>query len=98
MGAQDAGRQGDEAVLGLIRGHEGGPHPLRGSVHLADEDPPEASVPMREGRPDMRALDSAKVVDLRAIARRIPGFPIKGRDVARAGRDELLAAFRSLNA
>jgi len=37
------------------------------------------------------------VVDLRAMARRLDNFPIKGRDVARAGRDELLAAFRSLN-
>ena len=40
---------------------------------------------------------NAKVVDLRAMARRMDNFPIKGRDVARAGRDELLAAFRSLN-
>jgi len=36
-------------------------------------------------------------VELRAEARRIPAFPIKGRDVARAGREELLKAFRSLN-
>ena len=40
---------------------------------------------------------NARVVDLRAMARRLENFPIKGRDVARAGRDELLAAFRSLN-
>ena len=43
-------------------------------------------------------LENARVVDLRAMARRLENFPIKGRDVARAGRDELLAAFRSLNA
>jgi hypothetical protein len=32
------------------------------------------------------------------MARRVPNFPIKGRDIARAGREELLAAFRALNA
>ena len=49
-------------------------------------------------RIDLAQLESSRVVDLRAMSRRIPGFPIKGRDVARAGREELLAAFRSLNA
>jgi hypothetical protein len=53
---------------------------------------------MAGGRYDMARLERAKVVELRAMARRIAHFPIKGRDVARAGRDELLAAFRSLNA
>ena len=52
---------------------------------------------MAEGRYDLAKLASAKVVELRAMARRIASFPIKGRDVARAGRDELLAAFRALN-
>ena len=31
------------------------------------------------------------------MARHVPNFPLKGRDVARASREELLAAFRSLN-
>ena len=48
------------------------------------------------GRPDAAALERMKVVELRAIARQIPGFPIRGRDVARASRDDLLAAFRTL--
>jgi hypothetical protein len=48
------------------------------------------------GHPDPAQLEQMKVVELRALARRIAGFPIKGRDVARAGRDELLGAFRSL--
>ena len=53
---------------------------------------------MQGGRIDMATLENARVVDLRAMARRLDNFPIKGRDVARAGRDELLAAFRTLNA
>lgn len=60
----------------------------------ADEPPP----PMSGGRYDIAALERARVVDLRSMARQVPDFPIKGRDVARAGREELLAAFRSLGA
>jgi hypothetical protein len=52
---------------------------------------------MTGGRYDIAQLESAKVVDLRGMARQIGDFPIKGRDVARAGRDELLAGFRALN-
>ena len=59
-----------------------------------DASPSPTTVPA--GRPDAAALERMKVVELRAIARQIPGFPIRGRDVARAGRDELLAAFRTL--
>jgi hypothetical protein len=48
-------------------------------------------------RIDYARLEQMKVVELRALARRLASFPLKGRDVARAGRDELLGAFRSLN-
>ena len=61
-----------------------------------DEDAPKPKPPMRGGRLDLATLEQTKVVDLRAIARQLPNFPIKGRDIARAGRDELLAAFRAL--
>ncbi len=44
---------------------------------------------------DMARLERARVVELRAIARRTEDFPIKGREIARAGRDELLEAFRT---
>ena len=57
-----------------------------------------ASAPeMPNGGYDVAALEKAKVVDLRDMARRVPNFPLKGRDVARASREELLAAFRSLS-
>ncbi|HJR62515.1 MAG TPA: BMC domain-containing protein [Gemmatimonadaceae bacterium] len=62
-----------------------------------DSDASPASALTAEGRYDMEMLRKAKVVELRAMARRIPNFPIRGREIARAGRDELLEAYRSLN-
>ncbi len=37
-----------------------------------------------------------KVVELRHRARLTPDFPLKGRELSRANRDELLALFRRL--
>lgn len=45
---------------------------------------------------DPARLASMKVVELRRAARRVPEFPIKGRDLARAGREEILEGFRTL--
>jgi ethanolamine utilization protein EutM len=45
---------------------------------------------------DMSRLASMKVVELRRAARRVSNFPLKGRTLARAGRDEILAGFRQL--
>jgi hypothetical protein len=67
------------------------------TIVVNDNDEPAPPVPMQGGRIDIATLENARVVDLRAMARRMDNFPIKGRDVARAGRDELLAAFRTLN-
>ena len=41
-------------------------------------------------------LEEMKVVELRHRARQIPDFPLKGRELSRANRDELLALFRRL--
>ncbi len=41
-------------------------------------------------------LPDMKVVELRRAARSVPDFPIKGRALARASRDEILAGFRKL--
>lgn len=41
-------------------------------------------------------LGQMKVVELRRAARSVPNFPIKGRALARASRDEILAGFKSL--
>ena len=98
--AVDAGAAAAERVGQLISVHViPRPHPMLDAVEGDDEggtggSPP---VPMKEGRYDLAQLERARVVELRAIARRIPDFPIRGREVARAGRDELLAAFRALN-
>jgi microcompartment protein CcmL/EutN len=96
--AVDAGAAAAERVGQLV------------SVHVIPRPHDELTIVVEDDEGDVRpwrrvavaispdVLEHAKVVDLRAMARRIPNFPIKGRDVARAGRDELLAAFRSLNA
>jgi microcompartment protein CcmL/EutN len=96
--AVDAGAAAAERVGQLVSVHViPRPSPDIGLAVADDETPGGQKVPMAGGRVDMAKIEHEKVVELRAMARRIPSFPIKGRDVARAGRDELLAAFRSLN-
>ena len=48
------------------------------------------------GPVDLSKLTSMKVVELRRAARRVPTFPLKGRTLAKAGRDEILAGFRQI--
>ena len=71
------------------------PHDDLGVV-AEDDELPES--PLSRDRLDFAMLEQMKVVELRTLARRMVNFPLKGRDVARAGRDELLSAFRSLKA
>ena len=95
--AVDAAAAAADRVGHLVSAHViPRPHPEMTSA-VNDTDDPASAVPMHGGRIDIATLESARVVDLRAMARRMDDFPIKGRDVARAGRDELLAAFRTLN-
>jgi microcompartment protein CcmL/EutN len=93
--AVDAGAAAAERVGHLVSSHVI-PRP-NSQVHEIVGDDDEAGSPalMKGDQYDMAALERAKVVELRSIARRIPDFPIRGRDVARASRDELLAAFRA---
>ena len=97
--AVDAGAAAAERVGQLISVHViPRPHAMLDVIEGDDEGGgPAPPVPMKEGRYDLAQLERARVVELRAIARRIPDFPIRGREVARAGREELLAAFRTLN-
>lgn len=97
--AVDAGAAAAERVGHLVSVHViPRPHPMLDVIEGDDEGGTAAPpVPMKEGRYDLAQLEKARVVELRAIARRIPDFPIRGREVARAGREELLAAFRALN-
>ena len=46
--------------------------------------------------PASTPLAEMKVVDLRRRARLMPDFPLKGRELSVANRDELLARFRDL--
>jgi microcompartment protein CcmL/EutN len=96
--AVDAGAAAAQRVGHLVSSHViPRPHEQL-SVIEGDDDASAAPAkpPMAGGRYDLAALERMKVVELRGIARQIPAFPIRGRDVARASRDELLAAFRTL--
>lgn len=98
--AVDAGAAAAERVGQLISVHViPRPDPELAAIEGDEEEgrADGAAAPMVGGRYDLHKLEQERVVDLRAMARRIPDFPIRGRDVARAGRDELLAAFRALN-
>lgn len=96
--AVDAGSAAAARVGQLISAHVI-PRPTADLDLMFDEAAPAAAPPppMSGGRYDIAQLEGAKVVDLRGMARQLTDFPIKGRDIARAGRDELLAGFRALN-
>jgi ethanolamine utilization protein EutM len=102
--ACDAGAAAAERVGQLVGVHViPRPSPMLAAIETdespgkrADDDA--ASAPqLPNGSWDIAALEGAKVVELRDMARRVDNFPLKGRDVARASREELLAAFRSLS-
>lgn len=44
--------------------------------------------------PDASALESMNVHGLRALARQLPDFPLRGREISRATRDQLLEILR----
>ncbi|MGQ0648670.1 MAG: BMC domain-containing protein [Gemmatimonadaceae bacterium] len=93
--ACDAGAAAAQRVGQLVGVHViPRPHDDLGLV-AEDDEAPES--PVSKDRLDFARLEQMKVVELRSLARRMGAFPLKGRDVARAGRDELLSAFRSLN-
>jgi microcompartment protein CcmL/EutN len=93
--AVDAGGAAAQRVGQLVAMHViPRPHDDLGIVAEDDEAP---DAPVSSERLDIARLEQMKVVELRAVARRTASFPLKGRDVARASRDELLGAFKSLN-
>jgi ethanolamine utilization protein EutM len=93
--AVDAGALAAERVGQLVSTHVI-PQPSPDLDVLAEE-MEEGPGESESGAPvDMSRLSSLKVVELRRAARRIPNFPLKGRNVAKAGREELLAGFRQL--
>ncbi len=92
--AVDAGAAAAQRVGELISSHViPRPHAELDAIEGDDDHPLNGSA--GSGALDMRRLERARVVELRAIARHTPDFPIKGREIARAGREELLEAFRT---
>ncbi len=89
--AVDAGAAAAERVGELV------------SVHVIPRPDPQLDVLEQDGeaggaspRAASERLEDMKVVDLRHRARQTPDFPLKGRELSRANRDELLALFRRL--
>ena len=71
------------------------------STHVIPRPDPELEVlehDEEDGGPAPRSVPLAdmKVVDLRHRARQMPDFPLKGRELSTANREELLALFRRL--
>ena len=48
------------------------------------------------GRPSVGELETMNVHQLRALARELPEFPMRGREISRANREKLLVPLRDL--
>ncbi len=94
--AVDAGAAAAERVGELVSVHViPRPHPDLDMLAPEGRSPPAESGADGPGRVS-DDLPSMKVVELRRAARAVKNFPIKGRNLARAGREEILDAFRSM--
>ena len=91
--ATDAGAAAAERVGELV------------SVHVIPRPDPELGALEQDAEPGgggnggargAQRLADMKVVDLRHRARQTPDFPLKGRELSRANREELLARFQRL--
>ncbi len=51
----------------------------------------------RDSMDGVKSISEMNVHELRHEARNTPGFPIQGRNISKAGRDELLHLFNQLN-
>ncbi|MCH7476042.1 MAG: BMC domain-containing protein [Gemmatimonadetes bacterium] len=92
--AVDAGAAGAERVGEVVSVHViPRPHPdldILSNVSTESDTPPERATL------DPARVKSLRVVELRKAARRVREFPIKGRELARANREEILDGFRAL--
>ena len=87
--AVDAGAAAAERVGQLVSVHVI-PRPYPGLETMSDDEETNGGAP--PGTP----LAEMKVVDLRHMARQMENFPLKGRELSIATRDELLAHFKAL--
>jgi ethanolamine utilization protein EutM len=89
--AVDAGSLAAQRIGELISVHViPNPHP---DLDLLNGDEPTPVGPIRFAPERLLGM---KVVDLRRAARRTPNFPLHGRQIARANRDEIIEGFRTL--
>lgn len=89
--AVDAAAAAAERVGELVAVHVI-PRPYPGLELMSDGTPEGGSSSPSGSGP----LSEMKVVDLRHVARQIENFPLKGRELSVATREELLAHFRAL--
>lgn len=89
--AVDAGAAAAERVGELVAVHVI-PRPFPGLELMSDS----VDEGTGGGAPPGTPLSEMKVVDLRHKARQLENFPLKGRELSIANRDELLAHFRAL--
>jgi len=90
--ATDAGAAAAERVGELVSVHViPRPDP---QLDVLEHDAEDGGAPASRHAP--QRLADMKVVELRHRARQTPDFPLKGRELSRANRDELLALFRRL--
>ena len=90
----DAGAAGAERVGEVVSVHViPQPHP---DLDIISDISTDSDTPPERATVDPARLKSMRVVELRKAARRVREFPIKGREIARANREEILDGFRTL--
>ncbi len=92
--AVDAGAAGAERVGEVVSVHVI-PQP-HSDLDIISNVSTESDMPPERATVDPARLKSMRVVELRKAARRVREFPIKGRELARANREEILDGFRTL--
>ena len=92
--AVDAGAAGAKRVGELVSVHVI-PQP-HSDLDIISDGSTESDTGPERAAVDPARLKSLRVVELRRAARRVQEFPIKGRELARANREEILDGFRTL--
>ncbi len=92
--AVDAGKRAAQRVGDVVAAHVI-PHPDDQTWHVLEH---YTSSPSEDPLPSLspEQLEKLTVSQLRALARRWPDFPLKGRAIARANRQQLLDAFMKI--
>lgn len=92
--AVDAGAAAARRVGELLATHVI-PHPDEQTELVIEAESPRATL-SGTTPPSRPALEQMPVRQLRRLARETPGFPLHGREISRANKQELLAHFRAI--